>query len=137
MGNYYVVASYLFKHILDAEIMTAPKITSKTIEIGSKYSPEFVCTPFKYTLGTMIEALEKGANVLLQAGGGCRYRYYAEVQETILKDLGYNFKFIQIIGKDHLRFKELYQIFKNLNPKLTKRKFIKSVINAIFYINFL
>lgn len=63
-----------------------------------------------------------GANVLLQAGGGCRYRYYAEVQETILKDLGYNFEFIQIIGGDSLNFKEVFTIFKKLNPTLTKTR---------------
>ena len=67
MGNYYIVANYLFSHIINAEIMTAPKITSKTIELGTKYSPDFVCTPFKNTLGTMIEALDNGANILFQA----------------------------------------------------------------------
>ena len=76
MGDYSVPAKYLMSHILHAEIIDAPKITNKTIEIGSKYSPEFVCTPFKYTLGTMIECLEKGADILIQMGGGCRYGYY-------------------------------------------------------------
>ena len=78
-----------------------------------------------------------GANVLLQAGGGCRYRYYAEVQETILKDLGYNFEFIQIIGGDSLNFKEVFAIFKKLNPTLTKREFIHEGISALLYINYL
>jgi len=62
MGNYYVPISYFLSHILSVEFMVPPKITSKTIEFGSKYSPDFVCTPFKYTLGTMMEALENGAN---------------------------------------------------------------------------
>ena len=35
--------------------------------------------------------LNNGANILLQAAGGCRYGYYAELQEQILKDLNYNF----------------------------------------------
>ena len=122
MGNYYVVASYLFKHILDAEIMTAPKITSKTIEIGSKYSPEFVCTPFKYTLGTMIEALEKGANVLFQAGGGCRYGYYAELQEKILKDLGYEFTYINLVSQGKTDLKKIYKYLKEIDPNFKIRK---------------
>ena len=33
-----------------------------------------------------------------------------QVQETILKDLGYNFEFIQIIGGDSLNFKEVFTI---------------------------
>ena len=76
MGNYYIPAKYLLSHIVDADIIIPPFITAKTIELGSKYSPDFVCTPFKYTLGTMIESLEQGASILIQFGGGCRYGYY-------------------------------------------------------------
>ena len=90
MGDYYIPATFLLSHIFPKdEIIKAPKITSKTIEVGTEHSPEFVCTPFKYTLGTMIECIEKGAETLIQMGGGCRYGYYAELQEKILKDLGY------------------------------------------------
>ena len=64
MGNYYVPSSFLFSKISDCEILKPPPITSKTIELGSKNSPDFVCTPFKYTLGTYIECLEMGANTL-------------------------------------------------------------------------
>ena len=68
---------------------------------------------------------------------GIRYRYYAEVQETILKDLGYNFEFIQIIGGDSLNFKEVFTIFKKLNPTLTKREFIHEGLSTLLYINYL
>ena len=85
MGNYYVPASYLFSKITNYKIMKTPLITSKTIEQGSKYSPEFVCTPFKYTLGSFIECLDMGANTLIEMGGGWRYGYYFELH----KDLGY------------------------------------------------
>lgn len=112
MGNYYIVANYLFNHIINAEIMTAPKITSKTIELGTKYSPDFVCTPFKYTLGTMIEALDNGANILFQAGGGCRYGYYAELQEQILKDLGYEFTYINLISQGRTDLKKIGKYLK-------------------------
>lgn len=70
MGNYYIPIENLLKHIFkDHKIMPPPKITKKTLELGSKYSPDFVCVPFKYNLGNFIEALENGANVLMQAGG--------------------------------------------------------------------
>ena len=120
MGNYYVPASYFFSHVLNAKIMKCPKITTKTIELGTKYSPDFVCSPFKYTLGTMIEGLEKGADVLLQLGGGCRYGYYSELQEQILKDLGYDFMYINFVtgGKTDVKkiYKQLKQIDKKFNP---------------------
>jgi len=54
MGNYYIPVNYLFSKITNNQIIKTPFITSKTIELGSKYSPDFICTPFKYTLGSFI-----------------------------------------------------------------------------------
>ena len=93
IGNYYIPINYLVKNITNQEVIIPPKITRKTIELGSKYSPDYVCVPFKYNLGNFIEALELGADTILQAGGGCRYGYYAELQEQILKSLNYKFTF--------------------------------------------
>lgn len=118
IGNYYVPAKYLFTNILNAEIMVAPFITNKTIELGNKYSPEFVCTPFKYTLGTMIEALEDKALILVQLGGGCRYGYYSELQEKILKDLGYKFVLINLVRAGKVDFKKIYRSLKRIDKKL-------------------
>jgi len=97
MGDYGIPATYLFKHIMSCEIMDIPPITNKTVELGVKNSPDFICTPFKYTLGTLIECLDNGANILIQLGGGCRYGYYANLQEKILKDLGYDFKMYNLV----------------------------------------
>ena len=77
LANYYLPITYLLKKTTTCKIVPAPPITKKTIELGSKYAPDFVCVPFKYNLGNFIEALENGANILIQAGGGCRYGYYA------------------------------------------------------------
>ncbi len=137
LGDYQYPIRRLLMDMTHLEVLEVPPITKKTIALGSKYSPDSVCIPFKYNLGNFIEALEKGANVLFQAGGGCRYRYYAEVQETILRDLGYDFTFVQIIGRDHLRFKELYHIFKGFNKNLTRKNFLKNLIFAFFYITYL
>lgn len=127
MDNYYIPVKYLLSHILNQDIMVSPKITNKTIELGSKYSPDFVCTPFKYTLGTMIEALDEGANVLIQAGGGCRYGYYYELQEKILKDLGYNFKLINLVSCGKSDIKRIYKSFKQIDEKF-------NVIKALYYL---
>ena len=51
----------------------------RTIELGAKYSPDFVCAPFKCMMGCYIEALEQGANVLIQTGGTCRLGDYREL----------------------------------------------------------
>lgn len=118
MGNYYVPIRYLLSKITDCKIIDPPNITSKTIELGCKNSPDFVCTPFKYTLGTYIECLDMGANTLIQMGGGCRYGYYSELQEKILEDLGYHFKYYNLVSKGHANIKMIYDIFKEINPKL-------------------
>ncbi|SHI96469.1 Predicted nucleotide-binding protein, sugar kinase/HSP70/actin superfamily [Clostridium cavendishii DSM 21758] len=123
IGNYYVAIEFLIKNTLNMKILIPPPITKKTIELGSKYSPDFVCVPFKYNLGNYIEALEAGANFLVQAGGGCRFGYYGETQEQILKDIGYDFEFLSILNTDDLSPFSTYGIFKNLNPKLSLRKF--------------
>lgn len=118
MGNYHIPVKYLFSKVLKSEIMSSPPITTKTIELGTKYSPDFVCTPFKYTLGTFIECLEKGANILMQAGGGCRYGYYSELQEQILIDLGYEFEYINLVSKGKSNIKFIIKQLKRINPKL-------------------
>jgi len=97
MGDYHVAIRSL-ADLTGAEVVVPPRITRKTIELGARHSPEFVCVPFKYNLGNFIEALDRGANVVIQVGGGCRFSYYAEIQETILHDLGYEFDFIRLEG---------------------------------------
>lgn len=124
MGNYYVPIKYLFSHITNFDIMIPPPITNKTIELGSKHSPSFVCTPFKYTLGTFIEALDMGADILIQAGGGCKYGYYSELQIKILEDLGYDFTYINLVSKGKTNIFKIYKKMKNIEPNF---KIIKSL----------
>lgn len=124
MGNYDIPAHFLFNKITNCKILSIPKITSKTIELGTKNSPDFVCTPFKYTLGTLIECLDMGANTLIQMGGGCRYGYYYELQIQILNDLGYNFKYYNLISMGYADIKKIYKILKDINPNL---KIFKSI----------
>ena len=92
LGNYYIPIYNFLNNIVDkelVEVLMPNKITDETIVKGAKVSPDFVCVPFKYNMGNYIEAIEKGANVLIQAGGGCRYGYYFELQEQILNCLLY------------------------------------------------
>ncbi len=122
MGNYYVPVKYFLSHVLKANVMVAPKISNRTVELGCKYSPEFVCMPFKYTLGTFIEALEEGANVLVQAGGGCRYGYYNELQEQILHDLKYDFTYINLVSCGKTDLKRIYHSMRQIDKKFSIRK---------------
>lgn len=127
MGNYSVPAFYLLSHLFpNIEIMKPSPITKETIALGTKYSPDFICTPFKYTLGTFLESLDKGANILIQAGGGCRYGYYSELQNQILKDLGYDFTYINLVSKGKANPLEIIKKMKSIDPKF-------NIIKAIYY----
>lgn len=131
LGDYYVPIEMLLKRLLKVEVRKAPMITQKTIELGTKYSPDFVCIPFKYNLGNFIEALEQGSTILLQAGGGCRYGYYAEVQEQILKDLGYHFKFYALFDQKHFIPFYLYRTLRKINPHLCFLKYAYTALLAL------
>ena len=130
LGDYYIPISYLIKKITRTKLIIPPKITKKTIQIGSKHSPDYVCVPFKYNLGNYIEALDQGANILLQAGGGCRYGYYAELQEQILRDLGYDFEFVNFIKDNRVSLLNIYKYAKTLNPKLNIFTYAYYLINT-------
>lgn len=134
LGNYYIPISKFLNKVTKLKVVPSPPITKKTIEIGSKNSPDTVCVPFKYNLGNFIESLENGANVLFTAGGGCRYRYYAEVTEVILRDLGYDFDFYKISTRDKLRIREVYRLFKNINKDLTLWNLLHSALYTFIFI---
>ncbi len=134
LGDYYIPISIFLERTTKLKVIPSPPITKKTIELGAKYSPDSVCVPFKYNLGNFIETLENGANILFTAGGGCRYRYYAEVTEVILRDLNYNFEFYKLFSGDYLNFREVYRLFKKINPKLSLYTFIHNAIYTILFI---
>lgn len=131
LGDYYIPIKYLIKKITNCEVIVPPKNNKKTIEIGSKYSPDDICMPFKYNLGNYVNALESGANILIQAGGGCRYGYYAELQEQILKDLGYQFEFINLIQNNHVSLLKLYKVSKRINSKLNFFKYTYYLLQGL------
>ncbi|MGD0576512.1 MAG: hypothetical protein ABSA74_00345 [Candidatus Staskawiczbacteria bacterium] len=129
MGNYFVGFRPIAELIAD-QVIVPPPITKKTLEIGAKHSPESACIPFKYNLGNYIEALELGANVLVQAGGGCRFGYYGEVQKEILNKLGYKFDFIKLNNNYFAAITEI----RKINPKISYAKILKTVFLSYFRI---
>lgn len=137
LGDYYIPIKFLLTKLTKYKVIESPPITKKTIELGSKYSPDFVCVPFKYNLGNFIETLENGANVLIQAGGGCRYGYYAEVQEKILKDLGYDFELFTLVDNDKMTVKSLYRTFKKIDSRIPLYKMIYYPLLTILMIRYM
>lgn len=128
IGNYAYFVKPFLENICDCEVRIAPLITSNTVNLGNKYSPESICCPFKYNLGNYIETLENGSNTLFQFGGGCRYGNYAPLQSKILSDLGYDFEFYELVKNGKTSFKYLYNTIKEINPLITKKKLLKEII---------
>lgn len=127
MGNYYP-AFKMIAELMDCEIINTPPISKRTIELGFKNSPESVCIPFKYNLGNYIEALDMGADIILQAGGGCRFGFYAEVQKEILKNLGYKFTLFKL-NNNYNPF-TVAKSFQEFNPKVSFLQVIQTFIVA-------
>ncbi|MCL2569469.1 MAG: hypothetical protein FWE12_08625 [Oscillospiraceae bacterium] len=119
MGDYHIPIRTLFQRLYpDAEVRPAPPITKETAALGARHSPDFICEPFKYNMGNFIEALESGATMLLQTGTGCRYGYYGELQEQILRDLGYEFKFL-CLNRERAHPRAAYQTLKQFGSPLS------------------
>jgi predicted nucleotide-binding protein (sugar kinase/HSP70/actin superfamily) len=131
MGNSYIG----FKHLCEGlgfEVVVPPNPTQRTLTYGARYSPEFACMPFKVLTGTYVEVLEKGADVIISSGGigPCRAGFYGVLHEKILKDLGYDFKFI-IVDPPMANLKEFYNNVLFLKPRNLKwGSFLKKVRTA-------
>lgn len=78
------------------ECIVPPPCSKRTLSLGVKHSPEWVCLPFKLNLGNFIEAMEQGADTLVYVAGPglCRLGYYAKLAEQILRDVGYDFRMV-------------------------------------------
>lgn len=130
-ANYSHAFRYLFENGFDVKYMTPPPITKKTLELGSKNSPDYVCTPFKYCLGCYLEALHNGANCLMQIFGACRLNYYGELAEQILRDMGYEFHFFNMANIKWTSPKSIMENLKVVNPKASLFKIIKALPTTI------
>lgn len=131
--SYYdIVFKYFVEQVLDADFIALPESTRRTFELGSLNSTDYVCAPFKHILGDYIEALEMGADVLVQFTGPCRLGYYGELQESILRDMGYDFEmlnFATVAGKPAQDYVTICQ--KKVNPDLSVPQGVKNLLVAI------
>lgn len=130
MGNIYVAMRAIFLE-LNVDHVIPPPLTAKTLSLGVKYSPEVICIPFKLTLGSLMEALDMGADTLLQVGGmgTCRLGRYAMSQEQVLRQIGYKFEMI-ILGVNNEtdnKLMGLSKIIKHVSGGASWRKIISAI----------
>ncbi len=138
MGNVYIAAKALFDG-LGIDYVIPPKSSKNDLDIGTLYSPEEICLPFKIMIGNYIQAIEQGADTVIIMGscGPCRFGEYCELQMNLMKNLGYDVDFIVIDYPKDIGIKELYRRIKKLSSvsnKTTLEKF-KALSNALTVIN--
>ena len=130
--NYEPAFKFFTEQVLDADFVPLPAPTRRTVQIGVENSTDYVCTPFKHILGDYVEALERGADVLVQVTGFCRLNYYGELHEMILRDMGYsdfemlNFSYVPS-GKirDYVAYCK-----KVVNPNLSVPRGVANLLGA-------
>ena len=117
---YYDPAFKFFcEQVLDVDYLPLPEATRAASEVGVQNSSDYVCTPFKHILGDFAEALDLGADILIQFGGPCRLGYYGELQESILRDMGYDFimlNFARGIELGYIGWAK--EVLKTVNPNI-------------------
>jgi len=127
MGTLDIILSDLFTR-LDVDFILPPKTTTKAINLGVKYAPEFACFPLKVTIGNLIEGLEDGADAVVMVGGvgPCRFGFYAEVQNMILHDMGYDFEMI-VLEPPRMDIKD----FAGKCKKIASKKTLWQILQAV------
>lgn len=137
VANYNCVVRYFVECGLDAQFIMPPKMTRRTMEIGARYSPDYVCAPFKSTLGSMIDALEAGADTLVMTMGLCRLGYYGELQEQIIRDLGYDFEMINLAEYTTGKNRDYLKALRQINPKMSLAKFTLAAAEGLKMVEYI
>ncbi|MCB2361298.1 acyl-CoA dehydratase activase-related protein [Clostridium estertheticum] len=130
-GNTHLAAKALFDG-LGIECIIAPFSSSEALELGSTFSPEEMCLPYKIMMGNYLQSIKLGADTILLPGscGPCRFGEYCELQINALKKMGHNLNFIVVdspfdIGKNEF-LNRLSKISNNSKEgKLQKIKALK------------
>lgn len=128
MGTIYVVVASLIRS-LGGEVIIPPKTSKKTLLIGTKYSPEAICLPYKLVLGNYIEAIESGAEavIMVSSPGICRLGEYSKSIKNALEDLNYHIKYIDLD-----LYKGKFSTMFNCLIKITGNKNIAQIIKALY-----
>ena len=130
MGNVYIAWASALKK-LGVEPFIPPYSSKKTLELGTKYSPDSICLPYKLILGNFMQALEKDVDyvAMISSPGICRLGEYGQSIRNVLKDLGYESKYIELELYDG--FKGMYRFLTELTGERNPIILIKSINIAV------
>ena len=126
MGNIYIALKAFFDDI-GIRCVVPPLCSNKTLELGTRISPESICLPLKLNLGNYLESRKHGADTFIITGscGPCRFGYYGVSEKEILEDNGYP---VDVVMLDPVSGMGL--LLKRLR-KITGRKNLFRVLPAL------
>jgi predicted nucleotide-binding protein (sugar kinase/HSP70/actin superfamily) len=133
MGHLHIGFEQVFRN-LGVHITMPPRPNKEALMLGTRYSPECSCLPFKMNLGNMIQALNQGATDIMMPGGfgPCRFGYYSVIQEQILRDLGYEFRMGRADDPDSLRdMLDMVKRIAGLNTKWDSYKVFFFILHRL------
>ena len=136
-ANYCVPISYLVTHGLEMEYVEPPPMTRRTLDLGARNSPDYACAPFKLHLGSYIEAIELGADTLIQVSGACRLGYYGELHEQILRDLGFEGDFVNLAKVNRKKPKTFIDAISSINPQASLPKLTSALLTAVRMVDYM
>jgi predicted nucleotide-binding protein (sugar kinase/HSP70/actin superfamily) len=117
MGNLALAIRDLVQRF-DLDYIETPPFSEQTMETGTALAPEFACLPLKAVLGSFVQVLEMGADVLVTGGGHgpCRFGYYGEIQRRILEREGMKFKMV-VLEPPSVSYKAFHDSIRDLIPR--------------------
>jgi len=132
LGNAYLAAKALFDG-LGIDCIIPPPGNKSALELGSLYSSEEMCLPFKIMIGNYIECIKQGADTIILVGstGPCRFGEYCELQMNLMKKLGYNLDFIVIDSPADIGMKEFLNRVHKISCESKKSK--KEKLKVLHY----
>lgn len=138
LGNVYIGVKALLDG-LGIEYVIPPFTNKRSLEIGSLYSPEEICLPFKINVGNYIQSIEQGADTIIITGscGPCRFGEYCELQINLLKKLGYDLNFVVIDMPSDIGKKEFLNRIGSISGASKKNKYqkFKALYDAVKVLN--
>lgn len=96
---YYDPAFKFFcEQVLDVDYLPLPEATRAASEVGVQNSSDYVCTAFQAHPGRFRRGARFGRRHPHPVRRPCRLGYYGELQESILRDMGYEFIMMNFAG---------------------------------------
>jgi predicted nucleotide-binding protein (sugar kinase/HSP70/actin superfamily) len=99
---------------LGTDVVTPPPTSRRTLDIGTRGTPEGLCIPCKLLFGNYVEAAEGGASEIIMLGGPgtCRLGYSAALQAQRLQDMEFSVR-IHTLDLYHLQ-QDLFTLTRDL-----------------------